>query len=340
MTALKAHEVERFLQAPDLPNGVFLAYGPDNGLVREVTRRIVQHFSHDSTDPMAHTILDAQELETEPSRLAMEARTPSLFGGKRTIRVRGAGKSLVHSLSLLLEDMPEAVIAIEAGNLRPADSLRKLAETHKFARTLPCYADNEKALGELIRKTFLDAGISYAPEIIAGLRDLLGNDREITRQELEKLVLFAYQSKQISMEDVVNLCGDNSSQAIDAIIDAIGSGHAANFDEAFRSATASGVDPQRILSTALMHFATLRRMRTRLDAGTPLKEILNTARPRPHFSRMAAMERQLRMWSDDSLSAACSRIHAAVLESRKNSLLNTQIAQRSLLAICVAAAHR
>ena len=36
MTALKAHEVERFLKKPDLAEGVFLAYGPDAGLVREV----------------------------------------------------------------------------------------------------------------------------------------------------------------------------------------------------------------------------------------------------------------------------------------------------------------
>ena len=36
MTALKAHEVERFLKRPDLEAGVFLVYGPDTGLVREV----------------------------------------------------------------------------------------------------------------------------------------------------------------------------------------------------------------------------------------------------------------------------------------------------------------
>ena len=34
MTALKAHEVARYLQRPDLTQGVILAYGPDTGLVR------------------------------------------------------------------------------------------------------------------------------------------------------------------------------------------------------------------------------------------------------------------------------------------------------------------
>ena len=35
MTALKAHEVARYVARPDLSEGVFLAYGPDGGLVRE-----------------------------------------------------------------------------------------------------------------------------------------------------------------------------------------------------------------------------------------------------------------------------------------------------------------
>ena len=41
MTALKAHEVARYLQRPDLTQGVFLAYGPDAGLVRETAQRLM-----------------------------------------------------------------------------------------------------------------------------------------------------------------------------------------------------------------------------------------------------------------------------------------------------------
>lgn len=340
MTALKAHEVERFLQAPDLKAGIFLAYGPDAGLVREVAARALQFYSGNPPDPMAHTILDAQELDADPSRLAVEAKTSSLFGGKRTIRIRGTSKNLTASLSALLSDMPDALVSVEAGNLKPADALRKLAESSKFARALPCYADNEKALTELIRKTFADASIQYTPEVIAALRDLLGNDREVTRRELEKLVLFATESRTLTLDDILTLCGDNSSQAVDAIIDAVGGGHAAKFDEAYQGAANSGTDPQRILAIAMMHFASLRRLRALVDAGTSAKDVLNGARPRPHFSRMPTMERQLRLWTDDALSFACSRIYSAILDSRKNANLSASITQRALLSICVTASHK
>ena len=42
MTALKAHEVARFLARPDLSEGIFLAYGPDAGLVRETAQRLIR----------------------------------------------------------------------------------------------------------------------------------------------------------------------------------------------------------------------------------------------------------------------------------------------------------
>ena len=45
MTALRAHEVERFLKRPDLDEGALLAYGPDAGLVREVGSRLVRHYA-------------------------------------------------------------------------------------------------------------------------------------------------------------------------------------------------------------------------------------------------------------------------------------------------------
>lgn len=340
MTALKAHEVSRFLDRPDLTNGVFLAFGPDQGLVREISQRLMKFYGGENPDPMAQTTLDASELAADPSRLAVEARTSSMFGGLRTIRVRGATKALSATLSELLDNMPDAVIILEAGNLPPRDALRALAEANKNARTLPCYADNNETLGALIRQTFADAGISIEPEAIAALRDTLGNDREITRRELEKLSLYAAESKKLASEDVLTLCGDNAALAIDAILDAAGSGRAEILDNAISRAFNSGIDAQRLLISALLHFTWLRRLQTEVAAGRTPREVLDRQRPRPHFSRKSALEQQLRTWNDDNLASASARIYDAIAQSRKSATLAPAIAHRALLAVCVAAAHR
>src|SRR5205823_3407964 len=147
-------------------------------------------------------------------------RTASLFGEKRVVRVRGATKSLVTPLTEFKDDPAGAVIILEAGNLAPKDALRALVEGAKCGRALPCYPDSDETLLALIAETFAKAGIRADPDVAPTLRDILGNDREVTRRELEKLSLFATQSKTLTRNDVLLLCADNAALAIDAIADA------------------------------------------------------------------------------------------------------------------------
>lgn len=340
MVALKAHEVGRYLDRPDISEGVFLAYGPDAGLVRETGQRLARRFAGSDADQMNLVVLDASELDADPTRLAVEARTTSLFGDRRVIRVRNAGKSLTTMLSEIAQDPQGAVVVLEAGNLQPKDPLRALVETARLGRALPCYPDSDETIARLISDTFNKAGIAADQDAQVAIRENLGNDREVTRRELEKLVLFAESSKRLTREDVLTLLADNAALVLDEIADALGGGHAHALDTALERALAAAVNSQQILVSALNHFATLRRWRTEVDSGKSPGAVLDTARPKPHFSRRAAMERQLRVWTDDALNAALDRLQAAIADSRKRYDLQDTIARRALLAISMMAAER
>lgn len=339
MGALKAHEVSRFVDRPDLEAGIILAYGPDTGLVRETGQRLARRYAGNDADSMNLVVLDGAELDADPSRLAVEAKTTSLFGDRRVIRVRGAGKSLVMPLTELRDD-PGSIIILEAGNLTPKDPLRALVEAAKLGRALPCYPDNDESLGRLISETFSKAGIRADQDTVAAIRDSLGNDREITRRELEKLVLFAADTKLLTREDVLTLCADNAALVLDEVVDATGTGHAANLDTALERAIAQSVNSQQILASALSHFTTLRRWRVEVDGGKSPVAVLDSARPKPHFSRRSSIERQLRLWTDDALSAALDRLQLAVADSRKRYGLADTLSRRALLAVCTMAAER
>ena len=339
MGALKAHEVSRFVDRPDLEAGIILAYGPDAGLVRETGQRLARRYAGNDADSMNLVILDGAELDADPSRLAVEAKTTSLFGDRRVIRVRSAGKSLVMPLTELRDD-PGSIIILEAGNLTPKDPLRALVEAAKLGRALPCYPDNDESLGRLISETFSKAGIRADQDTVAALRDTLGNDREITRRELEKLVLFAADSKLLTRNDILTLCADNAALVLDEVVDATGTGHAADLDTALERAIAQSVNSQQILASALSHFTTLRRWRVEVDSGKSPGAVLDNARPKPHFSRRSSIERQLRLWTDDALSAALDRLQLAVADSRKRYGLADTVSRRALLAICTMAAER
>lgn len=340
MAALKAHEVARFLARPDLSAGIFLAYGPDTGLVRETAQRLIRQLSGDDPASASIVTLDGGEIDADPGLLAVEARTMSLFGGKRIIRVRGASKSLVMALTELRDDTGDAAIVLEAGNLLPRDALRALVEAAKLGRALPCYPDSDETLQALIRESFNQQGIRIDADVVTTLREILGNDREITRRELEKLCLYAAASKQLSREDVLLLCADNGMLVIDAILDATGGGHAERLELALNRALSSAVDPQRLLAMCSSHFANLRRWRVEVDAGKTPRMVLENLRPKPHFSRVAALEQQLRLWSDSALATATARILQTTADSRRRPALAEASLRRALLAICMmAAAH-
>jgi DNA polymerase III, delta subunit len=338
MTALKAHEVARFLARPDISEGIFLAYGPDGGLVRETAQRLIRFLSGDDPGSANVTIFDGPELQADPSLLVLEARSVSLFGGKRIIRVRNATKALVMPLTELRDDPGGTAIVLEADNLTPRDALRSLVEAAKLGRALPCYPDSDETLVALMRETFNQAGIRTDSDVIPTLREILGNDREITRRELEKLVLYAATTKSLTREDVLLLCADNGALAIDAILDSTGSGHAEKLELALNRALAANVNPQQILAMLNTHFANLRRWRVEVDTGKSPRSVLEGLKPKPHFSRMNALEQQLRLWNDQSLASATERLLNAVSETRRRPALADAVLRRTTLSLCMTAA--
>jgi DNA polymerase-3 subunit delta len=339
MSALKAHEVERFLIRPNLESGIVLVYGPDAGLVRETAQKLIRRYTADDATGLGLVTLDGGELDSDPGRLLVEARTGSLFGARRVVRVRGAGKALVIPLSALAEDPGGAVVVLEAGNLAPRDALRALVEAASAGRALPCYADSDETILRLIEESFATAGIRADPDVAATLRDTLGNDREITRRELEKLVLYAADSKVLTRADVLTLCADNAALVLDEVADSIGTGHAERLDAALSRALAASVNPQQLLAAVSQHFSQLRRWRTIVDGGTAARDVLEGARPKPHFSRKAALEQQLRLWSDRALATAGERLQQVTGESRKSHGRAETLVRRTFLALTQMAAQ-
>lgn len=340
MTALKGRDIEAFLARPDSSAGLVLVYGPDTGLVSENAARLSKHFAGDPPDPESLVQLHMSEIDADPQRLGIVARSPSLFGTGTTIRIRAATNRLAPTLTELLDEKPPCVFIVEGGDLKPSEALRKLAEARRDARALPCYADSGKTVDALIRETFASARITLEADLVPMLRDMLGNDRQITRRELEKLVLYAGEGGHLSRDDVSRLCGDNAALAIDAVVDAVATGHARRFDEAMTRAASAGTDAQRLLIVAMQHFSRLRTMRAEIDTGAGLDQVISRATPRIHFSRKASIEQQLRLWSDDALAAACARLAAAIADSRKTGSLGLAIGRQAMLAVCMAAARR
>src|SRR3546814_14924780 len=66
-----------------------------------------------------------------------------------------------------------------------------LFEADRNAAALACYHDDARSLETVVRAFFSEAGVGISREAVAFLASQLGGDRELTRRELEKVLLFA-----------------------------------------------------------------------------------------------------------------------------------------------------
>src|SRR5258705_6287834 len=202
VVALRGKEIDAFLARPDPGRPIILLYGPDAGVVRERAEALLASAVDDRIDPFSLVRLDGDDLSAEPSRLVDEAMTVPLFGGRRAIRVRAGSRSFASGVDTLAETpIKDCRIVIEAGELRPESPLRKACERARTAVAIGCYPDGERELAKLIDDELRLSSLRIAPDARAALTALLGGDRQASRNELQKLALYAPGESEVTLDD-------------------------------------------------------------------------------------------------------------------------------------------
>ncbi len=331
MVALKAGEVERFIGGLPSSHAVLLVYGPDAGLVAERCEAIAGKRLGAAQDPLALVRLEGDDVAADPDRLLDEAHTIPLFGGDRVIRLRLGSRQVQGAVQRLLEGpKPEALVIVEAGDLKRSSPIRTLCEKSPKAATLPCYPDAAADLGRLIGQELGAAGLSIDAEARSALVALLGGDRLASRQELRKLVLYAHGKDRVDLADVRAAVADSTASAVDEVVDAAFAGDAAMTDASLDAALRGGVNAGTIVLAALRQALQLARLKA--DPGRAEA----TMRGMP-FPRKAAMERTLGRWSQPGLDRAVQLLGDATFESRQRSDLAAAIVSRALLVVAAQA---
>ncbi len=91
--------------------------------------------------------LDDSALSGDPARLSDEAAAISMLGGRRVVRVRGAGNNLAKLFDAFLADPKgDALVVVEGGDLAKGTGLRKVFEEADNACAIACYPDTARDL--------------------------------------------------------------------------------------------------------------------------------------------------------------------------------------------------
>src|SRR3569832_407193 len=255
---VKSHEADRFAANPPKALRVALVFGPDAGLVQERAEKLLKSVVADLTEAFNVSDLNESTLVSDPARLSDEAAAISMMGGRRVVRVRGAGNNLANLFEEFLEDPKgDALVVVEAGDLAKGTGLRKLFEGDDHAAAIACYADTARNLEDVVRDAMRGAGLSIAPDALADAVSRLGSDRGVTRRELETLALYAQGQKNVSLADVQAVMGDEAVARAEEASDAAGKGDFARLDLALERLWTAYASVAQILRGAMGHFQRL-----------------------------------------------------------------------------------
>lgn len=336
---VKPRDIPAILKRLDPTVRGVLIFGRDEGLVRERAEKIGKQIAEDLSDPFQVARPSLADIKENPSILVDEVAAISMMGGRRLVRLEGAGNESTEASKLVLEGgQGDGLLVVTAGDLKPTSSLRKAFEAAKTGLAIACYEDSAQDLMGLVQNVLSGAGLSATQDATAYLVDNLGGDRMVSRGELEKLVLYkGTEGGQVTLEDAKACVGDTAALGLSQIAEAVTAGDLAGLEKLLERAWTAGENAIAILRTLQNRMLRLHLARGFVEQGMNPSEAVGKLRPPVFFGERDKFTRELSRWSARKLEMALEILTEAELDCKTTGNPADVICARALLRLAKAA---
>ena len=318
----------------------YLVYGPDEGLTHERTRAIARKILGDEKDPLNLLRLDGDEVAREPGALADEAHAIPMFGGQRVIWIDAQRQDLLAALSPLFARPPQScAVLVRAGQLRKDSALRQAFEKTASAIVIECYSDEQASLARLIDSEAQAAGIAIAPDARSALLALLGADREATRGEIAKLLLYAMGRQRIEIEDLEAIVSGAAPSKLDHVVDRSLAGDVRGAAASAAQYFNEGGEGEQLMARLIAQFVLLHRLRLEMDRSHSPDAARSPSFVKLPPNARRALSRQSESWTLEAIARRLPAIQAASANVRARPLLTRLMATRILWSLATGAAR-
>ncbi|MBX6746663.1 MAG: DNA polymerase III subunit delta, partial [Acetobacteraceae bacterium] len=311
--------------------------GDDPGLIQERAEALARAVTEGDPLRLVEVPKDAWR---DPGRLAGEAASPPLTGGRCLVRVRDAGDGFAPAAKMALAGSGPGVVVLEAPELPARSKLRTLLEPAPNAAVIACYRERGAELSASIGRILGELGASAEPAALDWLAQRLGEDRMLMRRELEKLALFVGEGGRVTPEDAVACVAEGSALDLEAALMAAMAGEVVTADRALDMAFAEGANPVQVVRAALRHVQRLHLAALAVAGGATPAAALDTLRPPVFFRHKPAFERALRLWRPEALDVAGAALLEAERRTKTTGLPGVVVARNAVLGLARQAAAR
>lgn len=187
-----------------------LIFGPETSVVNYRFDLIAKKISPNLSDPFLVANLSKERLSEDKGILADEFFSFSMLGGRKLILVKDCDVAAGAALKILFESenfaaKSENFILIQAGDLDKGSALRKLAEDNPYFATIASYEDDERAIKKFLQDELVKRQVKFNVHVTELLLEKFGKNRQIILSELEKILVFLGEEKNLTTEPVERL---------------------------------------------------------------------------------------------------------------------------------------
>jgi DNA polymerase-3 subunit delta len=330
---VKEAQITRALDNPDGVVRLYLLYGPDDSGSRALAARMDRSMGSDSE----RIDLDGATLKEDPARLADEAASISLFGGRRHIRVTGGDECTTAVAALLESTTTGDPVVLVAGALKPTSTLLKLALDD--ARVLGCVS--YKPEGHSADELAISLGRSHGLRLSKGAaRQLAANclgDRAVLERELEKIALYldaAPDRPRDANTDAIDAIGAGLDEAdTSLLVEAVMAGKLGALAGELIAMSEASTGPIPVLRGLSRRLLLLARLRAEVDNGKSIGNVMAASGKSLFFKEKDAVSGQIGKWDAARLRTAAHRVFEVEQAMKKTRTAGEVLATEEMVAI-------
>lgn len=333
---IPAKNIDSFVKKPAPETAAILIYGPDEGLIRERLDLLTKSAVADIHDPFNVVEFSADQLLENPARLMDEARSFSMLGGRRVVRLRDASDKTTSVVKEVVAALKtgDNLLLLAAGELSARSTLRMLFESAENAAAVPCYVEDERDIGRVIGESLRTAGYTIPSEALSYMAANVTGDRAVARSEVEKLITYIGAGKKaVSYDDVVACVGNSAALSLDDLGKNVASGNFAAAERVLENILSEGTPAVSVLRNLQGYFMRLHITKARMQKGEGMEEACKKLRPPLFFKIRPAFESQLMGWSMGQMEQALTLLTSVEARCKQTASDPYTLCSRAILSL-------
>ena len=299
---------------------LFLIYGENEGLKKEIIQTLKKKFLGNIENYDEGQIISSNELFYE------KLFNKSLFEKEKIIILNRCSEKIYEVIEKIIDKkISDIKIILNANALETKSKLRNLFEKKKELIIIPTYKDTSIVLAEIAKKFFYNYKISISQETINLLISRCNGDRGHLKSELNKILIYMDNKKNINLEEIYKLTNLAENFSINELVDTSLSKNSQKTSEILNESNYKSEDGILILRTFLQKAKRLLSLYERQNGNVNFDSLINDYKPPIFWKDKPIVKRHLENWSRSKIKDLIVNINKTEVFLKKNSSVSLML---------------